>query len=115
MVDGTCPCHYGYDARVEIVCGNGVFHIGGTQEPSVARLQRDGRLQGKTVKSWFQLFKDAYVAELEHFVHCVVEDAEPRVTGLDGLKAVEAAAAANESILQGRPVEILRESEILRE
>ena len=28
VIDGTCPAHYGYDARVEILCEKGVLFIG---------------------------------------------------------------------------------------
>ncbi len=106
VIDGTCPCHYGYDARVEILCENGVLQIGGTQEHGMVKVQRDGQVVTQAVKSWRTLFKDAYVAELEHFIECVTEDKPPRVTGLDGLKAVEAVVAANRSILDGKPIEI---------
>ena len=106
VIDGTCPCHYGYDARVEILCENGVLQIGSTQEHGMVKVQRDGQVVGQAVKSWRTLFKDAYVAELEHFIECVAENKPPRVTGLDGLKAVEAVVAANRSILDGKPIEI---------
>jgi myo-inositol 2-dehydrogenase/D-chiro-inositol 1-dehydrogenase/scyllo-inositol 2-dehydrogenase (NAD+) len=60
----------------------------------------------KAVESWRTRFKDAYVCELEHFVQCVRTEKQPRVTGLDGLKALEAVVAANRSIEEGVPVEI---------
>ena len=52
------------------------------------------------------MFKDAYVAELEHFIACILDGTEPRVGGVDGLRAVEAVRAANRSIAAGVPVEI---------
>ena len=55
-------------------------------------------------RSWRNLFKDAYLAELEHFVDCVSNGAEPHVTGRDGLRALEAVIAANRSIQTGLPV-----------
>ena len=105
-IDGSCPCHYGYDARVEILCDGGVLQIGSAQQHGLTRIRRDGTVTGNTVKSWRNLFQDAYVAELEHFIECIRDDTQPRVTGRDGLKAVEAVVAANESIRQGRPVQI---------
>jgi myo-inositol 2-dehydrogenase/D-chiro-inositol 1-dehydrogenase/scyllo-inositol 2-dehydrogenase (NAD+) len=105
-IDGSCPCHYGYDARVEILCDSGMLQIGSAQQHGLTRIHRDGTVTGKTVKSWRNLFRDAYVAELEHFVECIRDDTQPRVTGHDGLKAVEAVVAANESIRKGEPVQI---------
>jgi predicted dehydrogenase len=56
------------------------------------------------------LFKDAYLAELEHFVACVQEDRAPAVTGEDGQRAVEAVRAVNDSIRTGQPVSICQEA-----
>jgi myo-inositol 2-dehydrogenase/D-chiro-inositol 1-dehydrogenase/scyllo-inositol 2-dehydrogenase (NAD+) len=106
MIDGACPCHYGYDARVEVLCENGLLRIGRVREPGITCVGRDGEVVQKAVKSWRTLFQDAYVAELEHFVACIESETQPRVTGLDGLKALEAVVAANRSIQEGRPVEI---------
>ena len=105
-IDGACPCHYGYDARVEILCENGVLNIGSVQQHGLTEVRRDGHVVETAVKSWRNLFKDAYLAEMEHFIDCVVNDKAPRVTGEDGRKAVEAVVASNQSIRSGRPVEI---------
>jgi predicted dehydrogenase len=106
LLDGTCPAHYGYDARVEILCEHGVLMIGSVQAQGVTRVERNGAIVNRAVKSWRNLFQDAYVAELEHFIACVRAGQTPRVTGWDGLKAVEAVVAANQSIVEGRPIEI---------
>ena len=106
MLDGTCPAHYGYDARVEILCENGVLMLGSVLAQGVTRVERNGAVINRAVKSWRNLFKDAYLAELEHFIECVGQRKQPRVTGHDGLKAVEAVVAANQSILQGVPIDI---------
>jgi predicted dehydrogenase len=105
-VDGTCPCHYGYDARVEILCEKGLLMVGSVAEQGVVKVSVDGQVVGRAVKSWRNLFKDAYLAEMEHFVACVREDKQPRVTGHDGLKAVAMVVAVNESLRYGRPVEV---------
>ena len=62
-VDGTCPCGYGYDARVEILCENGLLLIGSVAQQGVAKVTLDGQVAGRAVKSWRNLFKDAYLAE----------------------------------------------------
>jgi len=105
-VDGTCPCHYGYDARVEILCTNGVLFVGSVAQQTTVQVTADGHVMGRTVKSWRDLFKDAYLAEMEHFVECVRQGKEPRVTGADGLRAVAMVVAVNQSVRDGRPVEI---------
>lgn len=109
-VDGTCPCHYGYDARVEILAERGLLTVGHTAEQTATKVTVDGRVIGRTVQSWRNLFKDAYLAEMEHFVECVRQDQAPRVTGLDGLRAVAMVLAANESLRSGGAVAIAPEA-----
>ena len=106
VVDGTCPCHYGYDARVEVLCEGGLLQIGTVLDTGVTEVRTDGTVRGRAVKSWRNLFKDAYLAEMEHFIQCVQRGEAPRVGGLDGLKAVEVVVAANRSIIEHGPVEI---------
>lgn len=104
LIDGTCPADYGYDARVEVLCEKGAIFIGSVQDRGLSRVVCDGRVITRTVDSWRSLFKEAYIAELEHFIACVEQQAVPRATGLDGLKAVEAVVAANTSLASGQPV-----------
>lgn len=105
-VDGTCPCHYGYDARVEVLCEKGVLHIGQIVEAGLTEVTLSGVVQQQAIKSWRNLFQDAYLAELEHFIDCVGNDKAPSVGGLDGLRAVESVVAANQSLIEQRPIEI---------
>ncbi len=105
-VDGTCPCHYGYDARVEILCEQGLVLVGHIAEQAATKVMVDGTVIGRAVRSWRNLFKDAYVAELEHFIRSIERGEEPEVTGQDGLKAVEMVAATNASLCTGGPVAI---------
>ncbi|MGC8991922.1 MAG: Gfo/Idh/MocA family oxidoreductase, partial [Verrucomicrobiia bacterium] len=110
MLDGACPVHYGYDARVEVLCEGGLVLVGCVNEPGFAVVSLDGRVSNRAVKSWRTLFKDAYLAELEDFVECIRHDRLPSVTGQDGQRAVEAVLAVNTSIRTGQPVVIQQES-----
>ncbi|HOE67053.1 MAG TPA: Gfo/Idh/MocA family oxidoreductase [Candidatus Hydrogenedentes bacterium] len=112
-IDGTCPAHYGYDARVEVLCERGALFIGSTVKPGFSKVTVDdvtvtgkGTVYGDAVQSWRDLFKDAYVAELEHFIACLERDESPSVSGQDGLQAVAAVVAANRSIQSGEPVTV---------
>jgi predicted dehydrogenase len=110
VVDGTCPAHYGYDARVEVLCEKGMLLVGTVAEAGVTKVTLDGQVTGQAVKSWRTLFKDAYLAEMEHFVQCVQQNQTPLVTGVDGQRAVEAVVAVNESIRTGQPSGITLEA-----
>jgi predicted dehydrogenase len=110
VVDGTCPAHYGYDARVEVLCEKGVLFLGSVEQAGYTKVTVDGQVIGQAVKSWRTLFKDAYLNEVEHFVESIFNDTMPRVTGLDGQRAVEAVIAINESIRTGQAVKIKKEN-----
>lgn len=105
-VDGTCPCGYGYDARVEILCEKGVLFIGNTAEKGLTEVRIDGKVEEKAVRSWRDLFRTAYLDEMKHFIESAQTASVPRVTGLDGQKAVQTVVAANQSILSGSPVRL---------
>lgn len=45
--------------------------------------------------------------ELQHFVECILNDRQPLVTGLDGLKALKIAEAALKSASKGRLVKLI--------
>jgi predicted dehydrogenase len=108
VVDGTCPAHYGYDARVEILCEKGLLQVGYVQQPGATKVTVDGQVIGRAVKSWRTLFKEAYLKEMEDFVECIQANRPPRVSGQDGLRAVQAVVAVNESIRLGQAIEVNR-------
>ena len=78
--------------------------MGSTIQQGLTRVTLSGQAIGRAVRSWRTLFKDAYHAEMEHFVNCIVQDKIPSVSGMDGLKAVEAVIAINRSIKTSLPV-----------
>ncbi|MDA3821901.1 MAG: Gfo/Idh/MocA family oxidoreductase, partial [Bacteroidales bacterium] len=94
---------YGYDSRVEILGTKGIIHVGKNQNFSVLTVTPEG-IQTPFVKSWQNLFLDAYKREDVHFVDCIRNDKTPAVTGQDGLEAVKVVNAGNLSIIEKRPV-----------
>ena len=99
---------YGYDVRTEIVGSKGSILVGTLQKTPVTFLTTQG--SNKNIADHFlSQFADAYVAEVRDFAQTMLADRAPRVTGEDGLRALETAVAAEKSYLQDRPVKISRE------
>jgi len=107
-IDGTCPADYGYDARTEIVLKKGLICIGEIRGEAYMSCGANGVITQGVWRSWRNRFKDAYLDEMRSFIDAVQNDEKTKVTGNDGLAAVEAVVAANESIRRGSPVEIKR-------
>ena len=103
LVDGAQGVKYGYDSRVEIVGTHGIIFVGKTNNFSVMTCSPNG-ISTPFVKSWQNLFLDAYKLEDQKFIESILEDSTPEVTGTDGLEAVKVVNAGNTSIIEKRPV-----------
>jgi myo-inositol 2-dehydrogenase/D-chiro-inositol 1-dehydrogenase len=51
-------------------------------------------------------YQEAYLAEMNHFITCILEDKEPCVGGLDGKISVAMGYAALESFQKGTFVKV---------
>ncbi len=105
-VDLSRNAVYGYDSRSEIVGTEGTIVIGRLPEAasSVAVYGRSGNPAGS--------FDQAYLAEVEAFLECVVEDRPPQVTGEHGRDATAVSVAATRSLDEDRVVQL---SEVLED
>ena len=85
---------YGYDIRTEIVGSDGIdFGRKPRSNRPVTFLSNNGGTQ-TLADHFLTRFTDAYVAEVRDFVDNMLNDRPPRVTGQDGLRALEIAVAA---------------------
>jgi myo-inositol 2-dehydrogenase/D-chiro-inositol 1-dehydrogenase/scyllo-inositol 2-dehydrogenase (NAD+) len=106
-IDGSQGAGYGYDARTEVLGTKGCVFIGSLKDESVVTCTAgDNTGSFPLVKSWRQLFVQAYLAEDISFIECIKNDSEPEVTGHDGLMAVKVVNAGNTSIVEKRIVEL---------
>ncbi|MFP3088889.1 Gfo/Idh/MocA family oxidoreductase [Treponema sp. TIM-1] len=101
-IDGAQGVQYGYDARVDILGTHGSLHIGGLMGGTTLTYTKDHRMSADVIRSWTNLFYEAYVNEDISFIGAIREDREPEVCGLDGMMAVDIVRAGNESIQQGQ-------------
>jgi predicted dehydrogenase len=93
---------YGYDVRTEIVGSKGSILVGNLQQTPASFLTTNGSRQ-TLADHYLTRFADAYVAEVQDFVHSMLNDRPPRVSGEDGLRALEIAVAAENSYQQSKP------------
>lgn len=104
-ISGTCPCDYGYDARVEIIGERGIMHIGELKrQPLTVVYDREHGMVSPSWRRWPERFEWGYIHEMNHFVDCIRNDQEPIVGGEDGRWAVAGVLAGTTSFLEERPV-----------
>ncbi len=110
-ISGAQGVQYGYDSRCEILGEHGLITVGRLAADTVVSHTPSGS-SASIVRSWMNLFLDAYRAEDEDFIRCILEDRQPRATGRDGKAAVMVVNAGNRSIAQRRPVLLSEEGAI---
>jgi len=105
LIHATRRFPYGYELRTEVYGSDGVIYIGANVDNMLAL----GTKQGLTYfgAPWFEKrFYDAYVEDLKAFVNSILEDREPPVTVIDGLRAVQIAEACWESYRRNTNVKV---------
>jgi predicted dehydrogenase len=100
---------YGYDIRTEIVGTNGALYIGGIEEPNLVTARRD--VFTRDAISGFEVrFRDSYQGELSAFLDCIIKQRPPECGVREGLRSLEIALAATESLRTGTPVTVRQDS-----
>ena len=99
-VESYAQAIYGYDVRTEIVGSKGSVFVGSVDKIPSTFLNAGGSTH-ILADHFLSRFADAYLAEVSDFVHNMLHDHAPRVSGEDGLKALEIAVAAEASHLNG--------------
>ena len=100
--DNSRHSGYGYDISTEILGTKGSIRVGYLQSRPVVVLQ-DGHGSHDCVADFLERFRDAYLAEMVHFVECLRQDKQPAVGVEDGEKSLEIALAALASLRTGTP------------
>ncbi|HEX6501976.1 MAG TPA: Gfo/Idh/MocA family oxidoreductase [Terriglobales bacterium] len=98
---------YAYDVRTEILGSKGAVFVGTLQQTPAVFLNGDGSNQ-VLADHFLTRFADAYLLEVRDFVQNMAADRSPRVTGEDGLRALEIAVAAEQSHLQHKALKVER-------
>jgi predicted dehydrogenase len=101
-IESYVQCLYGYDVRTEVVGSKGSILIGSLRQNSATFL-KPSHGSYELEDHFLSRFRDAYLAEVIDFVDTILSDRAPRVTGEDGLRAVEIAVAAEKSLQAGTP------------
>lgn len=105
QVDASRMSSYGYDVRVEVLATKGAVFTSPERRGGVRVLK--GQQEARRAYAWYEdRFAEAYLLEMRSFVECALKDKEPAVTAGDGKAAVEVAAAAKKSMIDGKAVNL---------
>jgi len=105
-IDNSRQAVYGYDQRVEVF-GSGGCVTADNDYPNTTVVSDAGRVHRDLPLNFFmERYVASYVAELEAFIACVLDDTQPPVTGTDGRIPVVMGYAARRSYAENRPVKL---------
>ena len=97
---------YGYDQRIEAFGEKGLLLAGNRDARSLQNWGDQGIVAEKPLYFFLERYAEAYRAEMAHFLACLAGREQPRVKAEDGLRALELAEAANESLSSGQAVKL---------
>ena len=96
---------YGYDVRGEVFASAGMLTMGSITRSDKVSYLAEG-IQANTQRMDTDLLRDAYIAELTHFVDCLRTGNQPLASGEDARAALAIARACIESVQSGQPVRL---------
>jgi len=108
-IESYAQAVYAYDVRTELVGSKGAIFIGSLGQTPAVFLSANGGTR-PLADHFLSRFADAYVLEVRDFVQTIAAQRELRVTGEDGLRALEIAVAAERSHQQKRACGIERQA-----
>lgn len=106
MIDNCRQAVYGYDQRVEILGTKGSISVA-NDTPTTVIVSTECSVTSDKPKYFFlERYMESFEAELKAFFNCIVNDTDPIVTGIDGLKPVLIGLAAKQSYQEGKPIRL---------
>ncbi|MER9002655.1 inositol 2-dehydrogenase [Mesorhizobium sp. M0862] len=97
---------YGYDQRAEVHGAGGMLQLGNVLPTPVVAWNAGGGLSDKPQPFFLERYAEAYRRELDYFVSRLEEGGALSPGAADGLKALEIAQAAEESMRSGLAVRL---------
>jgi myo-inositol 2-dehydrogenase/D-chiro-inositol 1-dehydrogenase len=105
-IDNSRQAVYGYDQRIEVFGSEGSVVVENKTPTEVTLHSAESIQSDKPLHFFLERYQEAYLAEMNHFITCILEDKEPCVGGLDGKISVAMGYAALESLKKGTFVKV---------
>ncbi len=106
VIDNSRRAAYGYDQRVEVFGEKGALSCGNDTPTAVALSGDSGVTTDKPLYFFLERYRQAFIDEMNAFFETILDGKPVPVGDIDGLKPLLMAAAAQKSMIEGRPVRI---------
>jgi len=105
-IDNSRQTGYGYDQRFEAFGAKGNLAVDNLRPTTLSSSLAGSVFVDGPASTFVDRYREAFIAELRGFAHCVRSGSPVAATGEDALAAVRAAQAAALSRRENRPVEL---------
>ena len=105
-IDNSRQAIYGYDQRIEVFGSKGSVVVGNKTPTEVIVHSADSIHSDTPLFFFLERYQEAYLAEMHHFVNCLLEGKEPSAGGWDGKISVLMGLAAQESLAKATFVKV---------
>ncbi|MGQ9492641.1 MAG: inositol 2-dehydrogenase [Anaerolineae bacterium] len=105
-IDNSRRAVYGYDQRVEVFGSGGVVVVTNKKPDTAEWSTATGVHSSLPLFFFIERYTDSYIAEMQAFIECILQDKKPPVTGLDARIPVVMGYAAGKSYAENRPVKL---------
>jgi myo-inositol 2-dehydrogenase/D-chiro-inositol 1-dehydrogenase len=106
-IDNSRKAVYGYDQRIEVFGSEGCIIVG-NRTPHAGTLYTIESVQSALPLYFFlERYNESYIEETRQFIQCIKDDTPPPVTGIDGKIPVIMGLAAQQSLKEHRPVNVV--------
>ena len=106
VIDNSRKAVYGYDQRVEVFGSLGAISAENNTSSRTTFSDATGVHTPSPLYFFLERYNEAYVAELQAFIHAVKSNSAPPVSGDDGRAPVVIGLAAWKSLRENRPVRL---------
>ncbi|MBN8250898.1 Gfo/Idh/MocA family oxidoreductase [Priestia flexa] len=97
---------HGYHIETEIIGTKGSLRIGTVPEKNAVTIFNDAGALKECVSNFNERFAQAYLSEVEEFIHCIQTGSKPAITAKDGVQASLLGYACKESFETGELVHV---------
>jgi myo-inositol 2-dehydrogenase/D-chiro-inositol 1-dehydrogenase len=106
QITNSRRCSYGYDQRIEVFGEKGMLRADNHTATSVEVALQSGFTTDEALPFFLERYRDAYRLQLDKFLQAVRGESVSIPRGIDGLRALKLADAAQLSCDEGRPVQV---------
>ncbi|WMJ79401.1 inositol 2-dehydrogenase [Clostridium sp. MB40-C1] len=99
-------CAHGYHVETEIIGTKGTLRVATVPEKNMVTVFDETGARRECSQGFLERFEQAYLAETQEFINCIVENRQPAVTVEDGVLSTALGYACKESFETGELVTV---------